>query len=333
MDFVGPLAEVENLIAALEAAEARVMDDIDDGLKRGDRLREAVRFVGLASSGSWVGWHSRMYYGDYEEPPVNNSWDSEWGGLHGFSDLWRERTHAEVQSEVERRAGLTLADLATTADRVREVCQPLQREVLTVLSPICDLAGLETEAGLLKKLEEIDRIVSPANYIRAIAPNQLMSRDTQALNQGMQAPIHMDVDAAIVSNRSTLGISEKFLHDGIRLARQVRTKLRAARRTGDVPASSGQGVEATALRRQLQVRSIALFTLLAVAVVAGAVLAVRELRHDRLASASVMVGVALALAALYAVLVDRSHAVRALVLAAAVGGAVATVDQLLSHFE
>jgi hypothetical protein len=321
------LAEVETLIETLRSAEAKLKHDIDHGLTRADRLREAVKIVGLASSGSWVGWHSRMYYGDYEQPPVNDSWDAEWGGLHGFSDIWRERTHAEVQTEVERRAGLTLADLAATADRVREVCQPLQREVLTILSPICDIAGLETEAGLLGRLETLEWIVSPSHYVRAIAPKHMMSRDSHALNQGMHAPIHVDVDAAIVSNRSTLGTSEQFLHDAIRLARQIKAKLTAAEGIARVRAPSDQHVDMTILRRKLRARSIALLAIGVVVVVGGGVLALQELRHDRVVSASVVVAMALVLAGMYAVLLDRRHAVRALVIAAALGGAVAALSR------
>lgn len=179
----GSLRDVETLLASLEETRHDVTRDIDDGLRRGGQLREASRVVGYSSSASWLGWHSRMYYGDYEGPPVVESWDPEWGGIHSFSDHWRERSQADVQEAVERRADETLAELAATADHVRERCEALQREVLTVLSPICDLAGLEKEAELLSKLENIEWIFPPGNFIRALAPRGVMSRDSTALSQ------------------------------------------------------------------------------------------------------------------------------------------------------
>jgi hypothetical protein len=76
---------------------------------------------------------------------------------------------------------------------------------------------------------------------------------------------------------------------------------------------------------------LVLFALLAVAVAAGASVLLATAKPDRLVSAVVIVGAALVLAGLYAVLVDRRHARAALIVAAGVGGAVAAVDQLLSH--
>lgn len=326
------LDEVEALLASLEEARARVTAEIDAGLKRGGDLRDGVRTVADSSSGSWLGWHSRMYYGDYEEPPVAESWDPEWGGIHGFSDRWSERSQAEVQRAVEQRSGTTLAELAATADRVREECQPLQQEVLTVLSPVCDLAGLQKESELLAKLENIEWIVPPANFIRALAPRQVMSRDSTALSQGLQPPLHLNVEAGIVSNTTTLAHTRDFLHDAIRLVRQVRTKLHATPPRERIAAAVGGEPVEDRLARELRRRSLALLVVLAIAVAAGVLAVLRSLVDDRLATAAIIVGAALVVSGLYAALVDRAHARWALAAAAAVGGAIAAVDQLLAHF-
>jgi hypothetical protein len=54
---------------------------------------------------------------------------------------------------IERRAGVTLPQLAGEADAAREPCEELQQEVMTVLSPICDLEGFSAEAALLTQVE------------------------------------------------------------------------------------------------------------------------------------------------------------------------------------
>lgn len=325
--------EVEALLDRFAETRDRLDADIASGLKLGERLRDAARTIGDASSGSWLGWHSRMYYGDFEEPPVADSWDPEWGGIHGYSDRWRDRSQAEVQNAVEQRAGAGLAELATCADRVREACELLQQEALIVLSPVCDLAGLDREAELLTKLEHIDWIVPPGNFIQALTPRQVMSRDSVALSQGIQAPLHLNVEAAIVSNTSTLASARDFLTDAIRLGRQARTKLKAlpAGERGTA-AMIGESAEAR-LARQLRRRSIALFAVLACAITVGVAVTLRLLVDDRLVSAVVIVAAVLLVAGLYALLVDRAHARWAVVAAAGVGGALAAVDQLLGHFE
>ena len=329
MDRDATLEQLDLLIAQLAHAQSELAGEIRNALHRGEQLREAVRDVGASSSGSWIGWHSRMYYGNYEEPAVAETWDSEWGGIHGFSDLWRERSLAEVQEESERRAGVSLADLGTAADRVRESCEPLQRETLTVLSPICDLAGLEKEAAMLSQIEKIKWIVSPGNFIRAIQPGQMMSRDSQAISQGMQVPLHINVESALVSNTSTIATCRDFLNDALRIARQARTKVAATPELA-IASLPSDATETTELRRQLRYLSIALFVLLSLAVIAGLVALLRLVDLGTLLQAAVVVGGAVLVAGLYALFIDRRHALRALGVASGAAGAIAAVDQLLA---
>ncbi len=188
MEFDKAATDAAELRSALEDAREHTAKQIEAGLTDlGKRLRDATRKVGDSSSGSWVGWHSRMYFRGYAEPSVGETWDTEWGGIHGIPASWQDRSQAEVQEAIERRARVTLAELAQVADDVRGRCEPLRREVLTILSPICDLAGLDKEAVLLSTIEQIKWITPPDEFVRALAPSHLMSRDSSAFNQGMQA--------------------------------------------------------------------------------------------------------------------------------------------------
>ena len=115
-----------------------------------------------------------------------------------------------------------------------------------------------------------------------------------------------------------------------RPARRAALELRAAPRDAAAPvrAADPSGNLARTLRR----RSLALFGLTAALLVATTAFVLGTYVQQRLATAAIIVGVGLALAGLYALLVDRRHAGRALAVAAAVAGAIATIDQLLgSH--
>lgn len=322
------LRDLDGLIATLDQVQRELADEITAGLKRGGDLRDACREMGEASSGSWVGWHARMYYAGYQEPSVEASWDAEWGGVYGIPDGWRERSGSEIQDEVERRAGIPLSELAHVADRIRERCEPLQREALTVLSPVCDLAGLGKEAELLAKIERIDWIVSPSNFIEAIRPTGITSRDSRAIHQGMQVPLHLNVEAAVVSNTSTIATCRDFVDDALRTARQARTKIAATKREAPLALADDPGVDQ--LRRRVRRQSISLFVLLALGVVAGLVAVLRLPDLGTLVQAVVIVGGALVVAGLYALFVERTHAARALAAASVGAGAIAAVDQLLA---
>ncbi len=320
------LSEVEKILAQLQEKRDAVRQDIEDGLARGGQLRDAARKIGDSSSGSWVGWHSRMYYRGFREPPVAETWDTEWGGIHGVSDAWQDKSLAEIQEAIERLASTSLPDLAATADRVREASHPLQQELLTVLTPICDLAGFQREAEMLGEMESIDWITPPSDFVQAMAPAQIMSRDSGALHQGLQAPLHLNVEAAIVSNTSTLSRSRDFLDSAIRLSRQIRTKL-AALSTGDADGRP-VGLADPKTAKQLRRRSIALFIVLTLVTAGGVFVGLRQLGNRALV-AGVLVGGVVLIAGVYALLLNRGHAVRALVIAGGVVGAVAAVEQLL----
>jgi hypothetical protein len=272
-----------------------------------------------------------MYYGDYQEPSVQDTWNTEWGGLRGFSPRWQERSLSEVQGAIEEKAGVSLADVGRIADRVRERCQPQQQEVLTVLSPVCDLAGLGKEAELLGKLEKVDWIMAPENFVRALAPSALASRDSQAVMQRMQAPLHLEVEAAIVTNTSTLTTSRDFLADAIRLTRQVRTKLKAMPERSKGELVSPGHVNGR-LEDRLRHRSRALFVLLALVLVAGELWLLRTVGNNRLVATATVIAGALAVGGAYAWLVNRAHARWALLAGAGVLGAIAALDQVLGHF-
>jgi hypothetical protein len=274
-----------------------------------------------------------MYYGDFTQPPVHETWDVEWGGLHGFADEWQDRSQQEVQTAVEIRAGTTLPELAAAADRVRTRCQTLHREFVTVVSPICDAPGFEREAGLLAAIDEIKWIVPPASFVQALAPSQFMSRDSRAISQGLQAPLHLNVEAAIVSNTTTLSTSEKFLQDSVRLGRQARTKLDTeSRRPVASPALRSSALDA-GLAGRLRLVSWLLFIVLGSAIIALVTYLLRVLDPSSLPAAVLISAGALAVLGLYAALIDRSHAKRALFVLLAAAGGIAALDQLLAHLE
>jgi hypothetical protein len=326
-------ADVEELIRKLEDAQGRLTPRIKEGFDLGQRLREEAKRIGEAASDSWIGYHSRMYYGDLTAPPPpERSWDADWGGIYGIPDGWKDWSVQEIQQLVEERAGLTLRELAAVADEVREECQPLQREALTVLSPASDLVGGDRERALLEKIEGLTWIISPDNLVRAIAPNHMLTRDMQAMSQGLQAPSHIAVETGIASNTSTLATCRDFLLDALQAAKQMRTKLAqpvqvARQESGGAPDAALAGY-----RRRARVLGLVLLLLLVTALAAGTIFVLQRILEHRLAAAAVIVGAGAIAALLYALLVDREHARRAAGVAIAVGGAIAVVDQLLGHF-
>src|SRR5437899_3200763 len=72
-------------------------------------LEESANTVGKAWSGSWFGYHSRVYYQGLRPPPPGAHSSSEWGFDEAFGmgtrGNWEEFDFDAVKSEVIRRAG------------------------------------------------------------------------------------------------------------------------------------------------------------------------------------------------------------------------------------
>ena len=73
-------------------------------------LDAAADTVGQASSGSWLGYHSRIYYANFQEPLPGAHFSQEWGLMSTFDEEgtrgdWREYRPEQVKEYVEALAG------------------------------------------------------------------------------------------------------------------------------------------------------------------------------------------------------------------------------------
>src|SRR6188768_3868381 len=73
-------------------------------------LDRAVVEVGKSWSGSWLGYHSRVYYANLKTPPAEANFSAEWGldipdFCIGSSGDWQPFEFDFVTQEIMRRAG------------------------------------------------------------------------------------------------------------------------------------------------------------------------------------------------------------------------------------
>ena len=72
-----------------------------------EKIIDACHRVGESWSGSWAGYHARLYYDNFERPPLEDVFNVEWGGLHGFEG-WQDRSPDEVRGAIEKIAGVSI---------------------------------------------------------------------------------------------------------------------------------------------------------------------------------------------------------------------------------
>jgi len=51
-------------------------------------------------SGSFAGWHGRMYFLDFQIPSVDERFSGEWGNINGIPEGWEEKQTEDVRDKV-----------------------------------------------------------------------------------------------------------------------------------------------------------------------------------------------------------------------------------------
>lgn len=188
-------------------------------------LFDAAATVSDSWSGSCLGYHNELYYGNFEKPPLENAFSPEWGGLHGIPYGWNPHTPEEVKARIEEMAKDHFEAVDSETKGILKSVQDLQQEIVIELSAIHDYKGFEKEKELLGQIEKYAwEKPTRGEYIHANLPN-LISRDSGAVIQGPHIPAHLYYQAeAYVSKLRCQAVGD-FLRLSERLLRQVQAKL------------------------------------------------------------------------------------------------------------
>lgn len=218
------------------AASAIEQDDIAQPLTA---LRAAVAEVNRSFSGSWMGYHSRVYYEGFRTPPPGAHFSQEWGlkatySGRGSPGEWREYTFDEVKQYLLNLAGQPdLTAARTAADIADKVFEDSKSEITSLFQT-------ELEAGtdafihdLNKQLQELD-VFSPADVADHLRPRgQTMTRDTIVIGQGTQLPPHISLKAELRAIEHSFAICKRAAdiarRAGSHLERKSKSQSREAR--------------------------------------------------------------------------------------------------------
>lgn len=169
-----------------------------------DKLQEASENIGKSWSGSWLGYHSKVYYKDLQPAPPGARFSKEWGLMHtiAIEDTigdWVEHDFDTVVDRIYQTADNP--DLKKYNFLIREAGSCFEESKAKLLSILSIIKKSQKEDRYLTDLiEEIKKlkIFSEAYFIEYLRPSgQQMSRDSVAIQNGLQIPPHISVIAKI----------------------------------------------------------------------------------------------------------------------------------------
>jgi predicted nucleotide-binding protein len=208
-----PADELFAISTELErAAETGSSEDVLIPL---NALQSAAQEVGRSFSGSWLGYHARVYYAELKPPPPRAHFSQEWG-LKEFSygtDLgisrgdWREFDPETVKDRIRVMAGAP--DLrhaqayASQAEKAFDLAQPHLDSILE--SELGDRSDTFL-ARLRDGLHKLSPLTS-GQVLQLWSPQgETFTRDMVALGQGALAPPHFELLAEISAIRRAFEI-------------------------------------------------------------------------------------------------------------------------------
>ena len=202
--------ELFNLSQAL--SEAGAFGDASGVAEPIDAVVEAAQEAKRAFSGSWLGYHARVYYAEFAPPPPGAHFSQEWGiedrlGGHGTTGDWVECDARDVKAYILARAGKPKLDAARAAEvKAKKAFDRAKSEMLSIFETERSAAQDTFLEKLQQQLEELE-VMTPADVADAWRPKgQIMTRDMIAMGQGQMVPPHVEAHADVVSLRHTFAI-------------------------------------------------------------------------------------------------------------------------------
>ncbi|MQP65518.1 hypothetical protein GE253_09155 [Niveispirillum sp. SYP-B3756] len=167
-------------------------------------LKESASKVAKSFSGSWLGYHSRIYYENLVPTPAGANFSAEWGAKDmSFTELgstgdWVEYQYDFIINYIKQCSGNpNLDEIQSLAkDAIRSFEESIYR-IASILESELDIAPDTFLSRLKGDLDSIE-IFSVNDIIKRMMPKgSTMTRDYLAASQGHLTPPHIEIIAIV----------------------------------------------------------------------------------------------------------------------------------------
>ncbi len=212
------MTDIANELSAISTESSAIAQQLnnDDFCVVIEKIEEAVQSAAKAWSGSWLGYHSRVYYQDLNPIPPGARFDSASGfqkNPFGTDTVgnWCEYTFDEIydklKSVVPESSYKSLVDTAKQTDKDLD---GIRENLLSILDVLAANSNDTYFDQLLQKVKKASPI-SARQFQKEFQPTgQFMSRDTVAIQGGVQAPPHIALLSHIKALESPFNVATEI---------------------------------------------------------------------------------------------------------------------------
>lgn len=227
-------SDLLTLAVRLRASARAFTENYNEQLKR---LIDCATEMDKSWSGSNLGYHAFVYYGDLAERPPGAQFSSDWG-LNDMSYIgmgtrgdWREYPRNTVMSRVNSASGNP--DLREAEEASAELAVDVERAKDELLSTFTIELEKAPDTFLERLRDEIEkvRVRTFSEMCRAILPSgKMTSRDINAITAGLQIAPHQEIIAKAaalqVPSMAAIELSEIARKAGSHIGRKEKGKRR-----------------------------------------------------------------------------------------------------------
>jgi predicted nucleotide-binding protein len=224
-----------------------------------EALEKSAQQIARSFCGSWLGYHSRVFYQGVVPVPPGANFSQEWG-LKDLKDTslgsrgdWREYAYEEIERIIYASANNPNPRPAREAAKHANIV--FNREKSEVMSILHNELQGETDTFLQKLSEDLERleVLSKGEIAANWSPKgQAITRDMVALNQGTQMPPHIGVLADIASIHNSFAICKEAASICEKAASHLERKSRRSKTASRVGTNVFIGHGRSGLWRELK---------------------------------------------------------------------------------
>lgn len=181
-----------------------------------DVLENTIQEIAKSWSGSNLGFHANIYYKDFSAPPAQANFSVEWGTLDpsfidGTIGTWEKFTDDDIKSIIFNRAGNI--DIEAFEDHSKKVISFFEDRKINILSILSTYLSKDNDNFIQSIKTQIENLnlFTQIDFINKMRPRgQIISRDTDAVAQGIKMAIHQIELARILAIRNVFQVCEKL---------------------------------------------------------------------------------------------------------------------------
>jgi len=220
---MNPLEQVKSLIKDFQKKK---FNDLKTVSELSDALQDACGKIERSWSGSFIGWHGRMYFRDFQVPSHYEKFSGEWGDVNGLPEGWEEKQTEEVETKVDELVGnkFSVKKFENEIKIFRKETENFRNEIVIVLSSFSFGTNMTKEKELFNKIEKFEFGKTKGEFIQNHLPKTMMSRDTEALRQGTCIASWLYYEGVASEGKNICEAINNFLGLTDRLIRQLEMK-------------------------------------------------------------------------------------------------------------